>query len=380
MKIKLERTVAIESFNAIIEFGRNVAREDIIAVLMLARENNNYISAELICNNLLRGRPKAMGELIIKRLKYYDLFTDDNQLTELGLSSIESKNVYIPERGVFKIWCTQDPLLPQILLDLKPVEIRPLHQEIRSEKQQKNNEQDEKVKLIENLPEWLLSLKRKIVNLLGPSRDQIKILDIEKKGELLNNMEHQKLQAHLTINEEDGLNLTISGLYNVERLKPPRLIFNEVWRTLLGNKAKDWDESVFPPKLRFTFEELNERERNSFCKDVEFFEPNLPNYGTFDKTVVNKVPIGPKTKDDAQKWAEWLLIKKINDYLFKEDYRQLTEHIILKFPEFEVELPSQQQMAQILRETFMKSKQRKSSTYWYVHAPLDLNPGGKITE
>jgi len=273
MIIKLERNVHFEKYKVVIELGRNQAREDIIAVLMLAQENNDQITADLICTKLLGGRPKAMGELIINRCKELGLFSEENQLTDLGVSSIESDKVFIPEYGLYQIWVTQDPLIPQKLLDLRAVEFQSLRREILNEKNEKENGLNDKENIID-IPEWILGLKNEVINLFGSSKDRIQIINMETKGESLTKENNEVLRTVLTIPIEKEISLSLSGLYDTV-LDPPSFIFDRIWNCLLGNKIKDWDKSTKPPKLRFGFNELNEIELNNFKKDIEFLTPSI---------------------------------------------------------------------------------------------------------
>ncbi|MFX1451825.1 MAG: hypothetical protein ACFFCM_13330 [Promethearchaeota archaeon] len=118
---------------------------------------------------------------------------------------------------------------------------------------------------------------------------------------------------------------------------------------------------------------------NAFRKNIEFSNPIIPNYGEFERTIVNDVHIGPKTQVAAQEWAMWLLERSITDYLFETNYMQIKENIIAKFPKFEISFPSREDFAKKLKARF-KGVKEKPSIYWHVHTPIDLNRGGLIIE
>lgn len=258
----MQRNVEVETFKAVLELGRNEARDEIISVLMLARENGNKIYAELICQELLANRPPTMGNLIIKRCKELELFDDENNLTDLGQSSIESGEVFIPERELFILTCTNDPLLPQTILDLEPQPPQTLGREIYSEKRNKNNESEKKYEEeeIKVLPQWVLNLKGNVIDLIGTSKDRVKIKSIAEKGQKIIENQTEELKCELSIQDDGSTTLSTFGRFN-ETIQPPLLEFREVWKILLGSTANDWDESLSPPKLRVRFGELTDREK-----------------------------------------------------------------------------------------------------------------------
>jgi len=366
----LQRIVEVETFKTVLELGRNEARDEIISILMLARENGNTISAELICQELLANRALTMGNLIIKRCKELDLFDDENNLTDQGQSSIETGEVFIPERELFLLTCTNDSLLPQ-----------KLHQEINSERRKENNESKKKYDEgeIELLPQWILNLEGKVIDLIGTSKDRVRIMKIAEKGQRIIENLVEDLKCELSIQDDGSTTLSTFGRFN-ETIQPPSLEFREVWKTLLGPIANDWDESLSPPKLRVRFGDLTDKERNTFLKDIAFENPSIPNYGNFEPTVVKDVPIGPKTQEEANEWATWLLIKNLPSYQFEKGYQRLVEEIIQKFSKFKVSLPSRMELARLLRKNFITKGEKLPDYYWFVQAPLDLNPGGRIIE
>jgi len=378
--ISLQRKIDIESYKAIIELGRNEARDDIISVLMLAQEHDGKITPELICQELLANRPKKMGELIIKRCKELELFDNENYLTELGKISIDSKEVFLFERGLFEITCTKDPLLPQVILDLKPQARLKLSQELSAERRARENSSESFEDVdVQELPQWLTQTEGSIVDLLGNSKDRVLIKKIEKMGQSIPAGSSHQLQGEIKIEDNGSISFSISGRFN-GKLPAPELNFQDVWRVLLGEKSKNWDESTSPPKLRLRLGELNETEINSFKKDIEFTEPSLPNYGTFETTIVRGVPIGPETQKDAEQWGEKLLKSRLSVYQFKKVYQNLIKEIASKFPKFKISLPSRTDLAISIRQKFVRGRVRLPEYYWFLQAPLDLNPGGKIIE
>jgi len=376
----LQRIVEVETYKAVIELGRNEARDDIVSVLMLARENGNKISAELICQELLGNSNLKMGTLIIERCKDLELFDNENNLTELGQSSIESGDVFIPERELFKLTCTNDPLLPQVILDLEHQPPQYLNREIHLERRQKKNGKENEMEEIQSLPQWILNCEGKVIDLLGNSKDTVMIKKIAEKGQKIIENQAQELKCELSIQNDGLTTLAISGRFNDQNLSPPPLKFREVWKILLGPLANNWDESQSPPKLRVRFHDLTDREKNTFLKDVEFPNPSLPNYGNFERTTVEKVPIAPKTQEDANKWALWLLINNLTSYQFEKGYQRLVEETSQKFSKFKVTLPSQRELSKLLRERLLIAAERMPHYYWFVQAPLDLNPGERIIE
>ncbi|MHA1401940.1 MAG: hypothetical protein ACTSQE_16435 [Candidatus Heimdallarchaeaceae archaeon] len=101
MKLELKRNVKVEKYIIIADIARYSKREDITAVLKLAQENDDRVSADLICTKLLGNKPETVGEKIIQRCSDLRLLDVNGYLTDKGRKALEKGSIPIPERGVY---------------------------------------------------------------------------------------------------------------------------------------------------------------------------------------------------------------------------------------------------------------------------------------
>lgn len=366
----LTRRVEIEKFDVLMEIARQQKREELVAILMLAREHGGKVTAVDICQQLLLGRPESVGKVVIDRCHYLDLVDEKGALTEIGNEALQTRNVFIPERGRFLILYTDDPLLPQRLLHLQPTEEPPLYDEIKKDRNGQRAQEVQKDKA-ETLPEKLHSLEGGEFNLLGQGGGLVTIRKIESHGISKSSDSDDDLRVILRINTSGPPHLSVDGKFK-RTLQPPNVEFEEAFLEALGSLRDYWDDARKPPALRSSFEDLKDDERASFQKTIHLVEPKLDKWGAFENTSVDEVPVIPLTSEDATQWAEWLLIKSIDTYLTQDQYQIRANQCESKFPDFpNLRCPSSRELT--LRLWNAKDHEgRLPRQYWYLQASLDL--------
>jgi hypothetical protein len=364
----LSRQVKIEKYEAIMEIGRQQRREELHAVLLLAEERGGKVTAEDVSQELLQGRPKLVGKAIVDRCRDLGLLEESGRLTTIGREALRTGNVFIPERGRYSIWYTEDTLIPQRLIHVEPKEESYLNDEVAM--MRSRNMTGPSTEATNPLPEKLRTLEGGIYNLMGKGGGAVVIRNIDLNGLTcrLGPADSAKLTLELG---RAGSRLAISeGFERV--LTPPYLDFEEAWISALGPLAKLWVGSRDPPALKATYDELNETELTSFSKSVPLPNPILRDYGMFNNTSVDDVPIIPRTSSDATSWARWLLKRSVDTYMDDGRYQRLVATCKSRFPDFPgIKLPPAEELAHELR-TEMTGDGMLPKTYWYVQAPLDL--------
>ena len=368
----LTRGVELEKYEVLMEIGRQERREEFHAVLMLAEELGGRVTASNICSKLLLGRPESVGKAIIDRCRYLDLLDYSGRLTETGKEALRSGEVFIPERGRYILWYTEDPLLPQRLLHLEAVQESSLYDEFSFIK---NGKEESGEETTESLSEKLQNFEGRTYTLIGPGGGQVIIRNIDPKGIIRQLEQMDNLTIRLRIAPTEITTLSVDGRFqHMSTLQ--KITFDDVWLPALGPLAQFWDEYRNPPALKTSFKDLNEKELASFRKTVYLNQPTLPNYGAFENTTVDDVPIIPGSQIDAAQWAKWLLKRSIQTYLNDKQYQKLVDSCKSKFIDFYyVELPSLDELVVELREERCPDG-RLSREYWYLQAPLDL----RVTE
>ena len=367
LEVILTRDVDTQEYRVVMEISKTEKRDDILSVLKLVDETRAPITAETVCKKLLAKRPRRVGENIIRRLTELGLL-NNRRLSEEGREALERGQVFMPERGSYRILCTRDLLLPQVLLDLKEEGERPPWDPIRKEKQEED--------LADSSPEWLKEIEGSVVQLLGPKGDTIRVGGIEGKCVPRGSSEGAPLSVSLILRMDGHNELSLSGRFQ-RRLPPPDMHLEDAWMNILGNRAKDWTKK--DAVLLCSFDDLSDSDRRNFTINLELKAPVLPVLGRFKRTVVRNVPVAPLHMNDAQRWAEWLLIETLPGYVSEKDYERHVKQVSASFPRHQVRLPNQEELAKSVLEEEWKygegGPMRKE--YWYLRAPIDLNPGGR---
>jgi len=367
MNISLSRNVKLHCYDILMDMGiKTDKRPDIVAVTKRAQELGGSITPEIICKDLIN-RPKAIsaGRNILQRCQDLDLFDDRGRLTEEGQRTAEEETVFMPETGTYRIWFTEDPLIPNKFITFKPV----FDGSIRSDVFTNGNAKEKKNELV-NLPDWIQQCTGKEVRALGDGKI-IKIYSMEATVRRVPN--HSKnfdvileipqfLQPSLKIKSS-----TWEEPLDVKSL-PINIEFDAIWRSLLGDDQHQWTGNHF----QIPMDQITDSEKKLFRKDMPLTSPMLEHLGTFSDTVVLDVPIAPISPEEANLWANFLLHQRIQQYMNPQEYNQLSDEIVSRdeFGYFQdsVSLPGQHQMSQ----SFFGKDSSKSKQYWYLQAPLDL--------
>lgn len=354
MDIILKRNVKTKSFRLLMDIRKSGKRDDIVAILMLADENGGQIRPADICIHLIDNRPTTVGERIIRRCVELGVLEMEDEytgfLTDDGRRAVETKTVYIPERGLYQILYSDETLLPYPLLDCVPDE--------------KQSDQDDYKEEID--PVIRSSLENKNFKLLGKERNEIFVERIELYGRQIRKSSNLNLTYSLL--ENGNLILRLNGDIDT-KIEPPKFTQIEIWTMLVKSMHLDDDWDIEAQCLRRGFGELQQKDLVNFVVELRTTVLTIEGIGTFNDVQVKNVPVIPRTNDDAHKWALWLLKNEIRDYMRKQDYANCVKKILNKFPGYDLRLPSQIELAKMIRE---EAVDKLPSTYWYLKAPIDI--------
>lgn len=364
--LALSRQLKIEKYEAIMEIGRQQRREELLAVLMLAEEHGGKASPKDVSLELLQGRPELVGKAIVDRCRDLGLLDEAGEITPIGREALRTGEVFMPERGRYVLWLTEDPLVSQKVIHIEPKEESYLNDEVAIMKNRGTRQSAEP----EPLPKKLKSLAGGIYDLMGKGVGSVVIRSIEANGLTCPLGPGDNARVTLRIDRKSS-RLDISGGFE-RLLKPPPLDFQEAWISALGSLARLWARSREPPALKTSFDELSPKDLTSFSKTVSLSRPALEGYGEFDDTSVDNVPIIPRTSADAASWARWLLKKSVVGYTADQGYKELVESCRSRFPDFPgIKLPSAEELAEELAAEKAPDGTLPKA-YWYLQAPLDL--------
>ncbi len=352
------------------EIGRREKRDDLHSILLLAEECGGRVTPREISQKLLLGRPESASKALIDRCNYYEILGPNGELTDAGREALKTAQVFIPERGRYLVWYTDDPLIHQQLMDLEPIEETRLHDEVMMKQDRSKKPSAAQEEASQNLPDNLAFLEGKTFDLFGQEHGQVSIKKIEQKVVNRSPDNTDIVRVNLRLSPTLPTTVSLDGKFK-RTLPPPMVEFGRAWIDLLGPQSALWDSSKNPPALRVSYEELGEGELGSFATNLRLGEPHITGLGSFDDAIVQGVPIEPRTQSDANSWAKWLLLRSIDNYVTRPRYPELVERATARFEDyFRVKLPLQGQLAKELGD--QKKNALLPEQYWYLQAPLDL--------
>lgn len=367
----LSRGLQPVGYDAVMELGRVNRREDLVSVLKLADERGGAVTPEQVCDTLLMGRPPAVGVAIIRRLSEIGLLEPDGRLTTRGQEAAQTGEVYLPERGRYRIWLSQDPILPHPVLSIQPA----FEEYLWQERQRAN--QGSAAGQSMSLPAWFTRMAGAVVSLPAEAGGRVAIYHVEPVGAPVPFLTTPpRLRVDWKLNDRGKPSAEITGDWKVP-IPPPEMPFEKVWENLLGPRRADWApwHDGFALRTRFRDPDLEDHERMGLARDLPIPAPVVPPYGAFEGTTAKSIPIVPHSPTEAQEWAVWMLGTLPNGYLTSSAFSKLQQRVSRTFDGFHLSLPERQELAKQVRSDAEASGTRLPAQYWYLQAPLDLGEG-----
>jgi hypothetical protein len=377
MKLVLERTLEIQCYRIIAEVARTQKRDELYAVLLLAQERG-YVFAKMVAEKLLGNRPETVGKRLIQICVTLNLLKEEESrgkknyiLTETGQTALEEEKIFIPERGTWEIWVTNDPLWASALIQIEVFKEPLARNEINNQEELKERCQD-----MQSLPEWLFEkLQGQIITPLANRNADYRFDELDKKGEVVT--PDANITATLTIPQfSDTSDLRFTGkVVNKEcdYQEQHTMTFESAWHQMLEQQGwlTRWriQQETQQEVLDVSYQDLSEQELAHFLKNYPIQTPYLTDLDKtdldeFDDTIIDNVPIAPATPEDAEYWADWLLERDTNQYVLKGNFEIMQNKVAESFPDYEITFPEQSDFAQPLRRSNPRA-------YWYLQAPLD---------
>ncbi len=255
-------------------------------------------------------------------------------LTEDGETAIDTGEVLVPEYGTWSIWESEDALLPSRILRIAPWEEPSAYNEVRGKEQ-------ERARRPVPLPDWLRKVAGKPFKPAAGDAAVVRIDELKERAEVVDG------SLRLSWNVGDGrlqLTGTLEGQPVSSDLEAPSMSRDQIWSHLLEGEDLLWRWDIDGSKLRVSFEETNDTEREAMSRDFEFDSPTIPGYGKFDSVTVPGVSTMAESEADAQSWAEWRLQARIRDYATSERYATWRKEAADPFDQYEVELPTRTEL------------------------------------
>lgn len=378
MNIELKRKVDVKSYETIMEIAIGNKRDDILAVLEL--DIDSQINPMLVNEKLLfRPETSAHGGRVLEVIESYGLIekihSNNYNLTDAGEYALENMEVKIPEKGIYVLHLTKDPLFSDHILRYDTTNKIPEHEFRETMRKSYDRDRSKKRNSSKEIskPECVNKYKKgSVVKLAGKGNEEIQINEIGDKLFKSDSKLNVSVKIHL-----DDQNTSVKVVSGKEKeiqvdhtftLKPIDVLNN-----LLGNIQEVRGKLVLP----VSFGEINDAERTGMIRR-NIIEKNktIDGYGKFSQISIDKLSLMPESKLDAKKWAKWYLKNSINYYFDEKSYLTKRRDAAGKFVDFydqsEIDsaLPDFDDFVEEVAEI-----EPKTATYWYARASIDLNMG-----
>jgi hypothetical protein len=378
MNIELKRKVHVYSYEAIMDIGIESDRDDILAVLELGK--GRQINPQMVNEELLfRPENSSHGRRILEVINSYGLikeaYSNNYELTDAGEKALENMKVKIPEKGIYVLHLTKDPLFPDRILRYGATNKKPWEEfrDTRHNFHNKNKDKSKKQKPPKGIPkpECLNKYKKgSVVKLAGKSNEEIQINEIgdklfkaDSKLNVFVNIRLDEQNTSVKVVSSDEKEIAIDSPFT---LKP-----TDVLNELFGNIQEAKGKLVLP----VSYDEINDAEKRGMIRrDIIEMNKTIDGFEKFSQISVDEISLMPKSELDAEKWAKWHLRNSINYYFDEKTYLTKMRDAAGKFVDFYDQSEIESAFPDF--DDFVKEVaeiEPKTANYWYARAPIDLN-------
>lgn len=342
----LRRNIHIETWRVQGTILKAQERADILMILQYVADNPNATAKGMAEHLLFEENARlVVAERLLKMAELYGLVEQIKEyrhsfyrLTEKGELTLQEKEVFIPEDGFWEISFANDPLLPHTILDFKPFKEPDASQEVKNKDGLEKRKQN-----IKPMPDWIRNPHFNAVKPFLNQNQSIWLENIQIKGEkVLSNL---RLVLEWNVSKQ-----------NIRLLKNDKVVHqftyqnydqNQIWQILLEQNGwqDDWDWTK--NSMAISFEETDEKDRQTMHTNLIFGQPEIEDLGGFDDFTAENVAIHAIDKDSAIVWARWRLEHNINDFADEQTYQKWVEHAQSPFAEYAFRLPERNELANL---------------------------------
>jgi len=379
MHIQLTRPMKTKRYRGKLEIYIKAEAPEVFPFILLASENNDTLSPEIIKEKFLPTFPIQAGINVIEELKRYGILDDKNTLTvyanEILKKFRETKEemIFKFQGGVYEFHIIEDVFYSNLLLTMEPYVY-------------KGNELKNEV----DCPDSLNNMVNKAISAFWHEKNGL-IKDMEKTNVLMKSLPPKLEVLESKVNLTLLINLTplakptlkVQGDYNFTIPTPTNLGFTAVFKELLGSQFIDWKEVDGIERLYIPFDDtLTDLEKSKMVKTRHRFQTNtLGPFGEFETCEAFDIPIYPLTEQDLKSWVSFILDEKfkaqyIDDAIFSEIQQVLKK----MFPSMELNFRSLSERSQASISQFKQEfstedllKMHIPKQFWHVQAVLDLS-------
>ncbi len=364
--IVLQRRISVRCWNVLGMVAKASKRPELMPVLLRAREQT-HTSAEDVAEHLFfeRRSRRVVAERLLRIAASYGLLVHNEHgftLTEAGLTALNSEQIFVPERGSWTMWASDDPLLDYPVLRVDPWSEPTAFDEVR---RVNNRECDTREFL--DVPHTLRAAVGRVAATPGGGGSVLRVDELADKAESVKPDDNLKLVWNVG-ERKMRLEGTLRDARLSTVLEAPNIPLQHVWQQFLEAQGlwSSWDRAR--NALLVGFEETSDRERESLLRDLAITTPTLSDFGKFDALTIQDVLLHARTPSDARHWAAWRLQARLRDYATRERFDAWTKEAMEPFATYRISVPSR---ADLARDAWARRGDRPSPIAWHLAAAED---------
>ncbi|WPB81719.1 hypothetical protein KYC5002_21710 [Archangium violaceum] len=364
MRCELTTELTVERFAVFAEMARLERRPELGVLCRGARDTGGSISAEVV-RRLLPGVSAVAANNILAWCRTLALCDERGGLTALGEQVADSDEAPVPEQGVFSLWVVNHPLLGN----------RVLHFERLTSTRDSRFENAVPLPIT---PEHGVPFQ----SVVEPETRSVLRTPLAKGGEpVCIRQGNSRCRLRWTLDFDTGHNhWRLEGNLSVEDRACPIQHTPESVQLDLWNLFAQWanlhlhQTGMWQPGLRrlaVPFDKLPEAAQERFTHTYTLSAVEVPGRGTYKQVRIDAVPIGPLSREDAQRWARARLDRMLaleRKYLTRSDVRRLFVSLVEDTPlaALRPTLPD--------HDTLTHEMRREPVLFWGLAAAVDLAP------
>lgn len=322
----------------------------------------------------LPGLSDAGAQNVLSWCKMLGLADSGGALTRLGEDVAQSDEAPIPEQGVYGLWIVEHPLVGRRVLaaerlmprkDQRFESIQPIPVEPDRGKSFRSVVNKNERFVVRDLPTNHGQLGCVVGNTQGVCRLEWTV-DFDAESN------HWRFDGMLDVTESNGNKSSNS-------LKPmahePEMDDLDVWKLVefwgKGSLLEFGRWNADERRLAVPYSGLSAAEMDQFGKTFNLSRVDVPGRGSYRDVKLEHVPIGPGTREDAQRWA---MNRFERNLVQKTAYRSRAE-VRCGFVE-QVESTPLEKFSPVLpaHGELLKAYEKDPAAYWSLAAPVDLAP------
>ncbi len=366
--IILKRKVNVQGWRVIGQIAKSRKRKEFEFVLRRAQENYGTNALDIARHLLCEPSREVVAKRLLKIGESLGLLKEIRErsgkyvLTKQGENAIATGEVFVPERGAWTLWTSQDPLLPSPILRVDVFKDEKAYRAVRSRNKSRS---------FDDLPRFLRDVQGKEITPPTSSDGDGIPIRIDELEEKVEKVKDSIADLSLRWNVGDR-QLRLNGIWEGKKvdteLQPPDVSFDEIWLELLFRERLIPQWSRQQQALRLGYDEINDDERETMRRDLNFQNPFLFDYWEFEPFTVEQIPITAYSREDAYKWAVWRLNSRIRDFATSKLYSEWWKEASEPFKEFHLACPTRSVLA---LKAWKGAAERPDTRIWHLIAVED---------